>query len=66
MEAAEPAEEPPTVDKGTKGMAVLSDDEQWHFCVVTKVRGEGTGLEVLFTDALGLGKKQAVRVLCQC
>lgn len=26
------------VAKGTKGMAVLTDDDTWHFCVVTKVR----------------------------
>jgi hypothetical protein len=38
MSAAEPAEEPPQVERGTKGQAVLSDDGSWHFCVVTKVR----------------------------
>jgi hypothetical protein len=52
IQAAEPAEEPPSVEQGTKGMAVLQDDGAWHFCVVTKVRGEGTGLEVMFTEAL--------------
>ena len=44
MEAAEPAEAPPAVEAGTKGLAVLAEDQEWHFCVVLRVCGaQGTG-----------------------